>query len=209
MSSVLSTSKSALIGNADCWSCHKDEFSWISKRAGVGLSKAFGLSCTLLCQSQQFQFQVLICGGPPDTRQDLENLHVCWPAQLVSANRFCNLELYFCEMWTFPFIWILRFLEQAQNQKKNNIFMILDAKERATTFGNRKRRNPLFVWTRNILGLFFHALVAVHRTVVGGHHSSVDSAQLLSIGKPARRRARVGCATREEASVSSRPAARR
>ena len=43
------------------------------------------------------------------------------------------------------------------------------------TFGNRKRRNPWFVWTRKNLGLLFHALVAVHHTVVGGHHSSVDS----------------------------------
>ena len=34
-------------------------------------------------------------------------------------------------------------------------------------FGNRRRRNPLFVWTRNNLGLFF-ALVGVHHTVVGG-----------------------------------------
>ena len=47
--------------------------------------------------------------------------------------------------------------------------------ERVMTFGNRKRRNPWFVWTRKNLGLLFHALVAVHHTVVGGHHSSVDS----------------------------------
>ena len=43
------------------------------------------------------------------------------------------------------------------------------------TFGIRKRHNPWFVWTRNNLGLLFHALVAVHHTVVGGHYSSVDS----------------------------------
>ena len=48
-------------------------------------------------------------------------------------------------------------------------------KERVMTFGNRKRRNPWFAWTRKNLGLLFHALVAVHHTVVGGHHSSVDS----------------------------------
>ena len=48
-------------------------------------------------------------------------------------------------------------------------------KKRVTTFGNRKRRNPWFVWTRKNLGLLFHALVTVHHTVVGGHHSSVDS----------------------------------
>ena len=41
-------------------------------------------------------------------------------------------------------------------------------------FGNRKRRTPLFVWTRMNLGLLFHALVGVHHTVVGGHHFSVD-----------------------------------
>ena len=43
------------------------------------------------------------------------------------------------------------------------------------TFGIRKRHNPWFVWTRNNLGLLFHALVAVHQTVVGEHHYSVDS----------------------------------
>ena len=48
------------------------------------------------------------------------------------------------------------------------------------TFGNRKRRNPWFVWTPNNLGLWFHALVAVHHTVVGGHHASVDSRSLVS-----------------------------
>ena len=48
------------------------------------------------------------------------------------------------------------------------------------TFGNRKRCNPWFVWTRNNLGLLFHALVAVHHTVVGGHHSSVDSRSYVS-----------------------------
>ena len=29
--------------------------------------------------------------------------------------------------------------------------------------------------TRGLLGLLFHALVAVHHTLVGGHHCSVDS----------------------------------
>ena len=34
-------------------------------------------------------------------------------------------------------------------------------------FGNRKRRNPFYVWTQMILGLLLHALVGVHHTVVG------------------------------------------
>ena len=58
--------------------------------------------------------------------------------------------------------------KKSNNNNDNN-------KERVMTFGNRKRRNPWFVWTRKNLGLLFHALVAVHHTVVGGHHSSVDS----------------------------------
>ena len=37
-------------------------------------------------------------------------------------------------------------------------------------FGNRKRLNPLIIWTRMNLGLLFHALVRVDHTVV----SSVD-----------------------------------
>ena len=46
--------------------------------------------------------------------------------------------------------------------------------ERVVNFGNRKRRNPWFVKTRDNFGLF-HALVAVHHTVVGAHRASVDS----------------------------------
>ena len=39
--------------------------------------------------------------------------------------------------------------------------------------GTESGVKPLFVWTRNNLGLLFHALVGVHHTVVGGHHSCV------------------------------------